>query len=92
MIKNLPDLFKKIARRRILDAAAQRLSADVINFTAEASSLRKGETLKDTARNLEALNADIIIIRHSATGAPHFLARGVGVSAPRAPAGLAARK
>src|SRR5207247_7975044 len=55
--------------------ASQRLSADIINFTAEASSLRKGETLKDTARNLEALNADIIIMRHSATGAPHFLSR-----------------
>ena len=51
------------------------LTADVINFTAEASSLKKGETLKDTARNLEALNADIIIIRHSAAGAPHFLSR-----------------
>jgi aspartate carbamoyltransferase catalytic subunit len=63
-------------RTRIsFELAAQRLSADIINFTAEASSLRKGETLKDTARNLEALNADIIIIRHGATGAPHFLAR-----------------
>jgi aspartate carbamoyltransferase catalytic subunit len=55
--------------------AAQRLTADVINFSAEASSLKKGETLKDTARNLEALNADIIVMRHSASGAPHFLAR-----------------
>lgn len=63
-------------RTRIsFELAAQRLSADVINFSAEASSLKKGETLKDTARNLEALNADIIIIRHSATGAPHFLSR-----------------
>jgi aspartate carbamoyltransferase catalytic subunit len=63
-------------RTRIsFELAAQRLTADIINFTAEASSLKKGETLKDTARNLEALNADIIIIRHSATGAPHFLAR-----------------
>lgn len=63
-------------RTRIsFELAAQRLTADTINFTAEASSLKKGETLKDTARNLEALNADIIIIRHSATGAPHFLAR-----------------
>jgi len=52
----------------------------VINFTAEASSLKKGETLKDTARNLEALNADIIIIRHSATGAPHFLSRFLNAS------------
>src|SRR5207302_6168316 len=63
-------------RTRIsFELAALRLTADVINFTAEASSLKKGETLKDTARNLEALNADIIIIRHSAAGAPHFLSR-----------------
>ena len=55
--------------------AATRLSADVVNFTAEASSLKKGETLKDTARNLEALNADIFIVRHSSAGASHFLAR-----------------
>ncbi|HZT22933.1 MAG TPA: aspartate carbamoyltransferase catalytic subunit, partial [Verrucomicrobiae bacterium] len=53
-------------------------SADIINFSAEASSFKKGETLKDTARNLEALNADFIIIRHSASGAPHFLARVLG--------------
>jgi aspartate carbamoyltransferase catalytic subunit len=63
-------------RTRIsFELAAQRLTADIINFSAEASSLKKGETLRDTTRNLEALNADIIIIRHSATGAPHFLAR-----------------
>lgn len=55
--------------------AAQRLSADVVNFTAESSSLKKGETLRDTARNLEAMNADIVVIRHQAAGAPHFLAR-----------------
>jgi aspartate carbamoyltransferase catalytic subunit len=65
-------------RTRIsFELAAMRLSADVINFTAEASSLKKGETLKDTARNLEALNADVIVIRHSASGAPHFLSRVV---------------
>jgi aspartate carbamoyltransferase catalytic subunit len=51
------------------------LSADIINFSAEASSFKKGETLKDTARNLEALNADMIVMRHSASGAPHFLSR-----------------
>ncbi len=51
------------------------LSADIINFSAEASSFKKGETLKDTALNLQALNADFIVIRHSASGAPHFLAR-----------------
>ena len=61
--------------RTSFELAAQRLTADIVNFPAEASSLKKGETLKDTARNLEALNADIIIIRHSASGAPHFLSR-----------------
>ena len=55
--------------------SAKRLSADIINFSADASSFQKGESLKDTARNLEALNADIIIIRHKAPGAPHFLSR-----------------
>jgi aspartate carbamoyltransferase catalytic subunit len=75
--KTVINLFiEPSTRTRIsFELAAQRLTADIINFTAEASSLKKGETLKDTARNLEALNADIIIIRHSATGAPHFLAR-----------------
>ena len=75
--KTVVNLFiEPSTRTRIsFELAAMRLSADVINFTAEASSLRKGETLKDTARNLEALNADFIIIRHSASGAPHFLAR-----------------
>jgi aspartate carbamoyltransferase catalytic subunit len=75
--KTVVNLFvEPSTRTRIsFELAAQRLSADVINFTAEASSLKKGETLKDTARNLEALNADIIIVRHSATGAPHFLSR-----------------
>ena len=61
--------------RTSFELAAKRLSADVINITATASSIAKGETLKDTALNLQALNADIIVIRHSAAGAPHFLAR-----------------
>src|SRR6202008_170971 len=75
--KTVVNLFvEPSTRTRIsFELAAQRLSADVVNFSAEASSLKKGETLKDTARNLEALNADIIVIRHSASGAPHFLAR-----------------
>lgn len=75
--KTVVNLFvEPSTRTRIsFELAAQRLSADIVNFTAEASSLKKGETLKDTARNLEALNADIIIIRHGAAGAPHFLAR-----------------
>ena len=75
--KTVCNLFvEPSTRTRIsFELAATRLSADVINFTAEASSLKKGETLKDTARNLEAMKADIIIIRHMAAGAPHFLAR-----------------
>lgn len=75
--KTVVNLFvEPSTRTRIsFELAAVRLSADVINFSAEASSLKKGETLKDTARNLEALNADVIIIRHNATGAPHFLSR-----------------
>ena len=61
--------------RTSFELAATRLSADIVNFSTEASSFKKGETLKDTALNLQALNADFIIIRHSASGAPHFLSR-----------------
>jgi aspartate carbamoyltransferase catalytic subunit len=80
--KTVVNLFvEPSTRTRIsFELAAQRLTADIINFSAEASSLKKGETLKDTARNLEALNADIIVIRHSASGAPHFLARFLNAS------------
>ncbi|MFN0069413.1 MAG: aspartate carbamoyltransferase catalytic subunit [Limisphaerales bacterium] len=75
--KTVINLFvEPSTRTRIsFQLAAQRLSADVVNFTAESSSLKKGETLRDTARNLEAMNADIVVIRHQAAGAPHFLAR-----------------
>jgi aspartate carbamoyltransferase catalytic subunit len=80
--KTVVNLFvEPSTRTRIsFELAAQRLTADVINFSAEASSLKKGETLKDTARNLQALNADIIVMRHSASGAPHFLARFLDAS------------
>ena len=79
--KTVINLFvEPSTRTRIsFELAEQRLSADVINFSTEASSFKKGETLKDTARNLEALNADFIVIRHSASGAPHFLARVLDV-------------
>ena len=75
--KTVVNLFvEPSTRTRIsFELAEQRLSADVINFSTEASSLKKGETLKDTALNLQALNADFIVIRHSASGAPHFLSR-----------------
>src|SRR5829696_3009463 len=80
--KTVVNLFvEPSTRTRIsFELAAQRLTADVINFSADTSSLKKGETLKDTARNLEALNADVIIIRHSATGAPHFISRFLNAS------------
>jgi aspartate carbamoyltransferase catalytic subunit len=61
--------------RTSFELAAFRLSADVINISATTSSLTKGETLKDTARNLEALHADILVLRHSSAGAPQFLAK-----------------
>jgi len=75
--KTVVNLFvEPSTRTRIsFELAAQRLTADVVNFSVDTSSFKKGETLKDTARNLEALNADIIVIRHSASGAPHFLSR-----------------
>jgi aspartate carbamoyltransferase catalytic subunit len=62
------------------ELAAHRLSADVINMSASTSSLTKGETLKDTARNLEALHADIIVLRHSSAGAAQFLAERLDAS------------
>ena len=66
--------------RTSFELAAFRLSADVINISATASSLTKGETLKDTARNLEALHADILVLRHSSAGAPQFLANRLKAS------------
>jgi aspartate carbamoyltransferase catalytic subunit len=61
--------------RTSFELAASRLSADVINISASTSSLTKGETLKDTAKVLEANHADIIVLRHSSAGAPQFLAQ-----------------
>ena len=60
--------------RTSFEAAAKRLSADVINFSAKGSSVAKGESLKDTALTLEAMGADAVVIRHPASGAPHRLA------------------
>jgi len=61
--------------RSSFEVAEKRLSADTINFSASTSSFAKGETLLDTARNLESMAPDFIVIRHSQPGAPHFLAR-----------------
>jgi aspartate carbamoyltransferase catalytic subunit len=66
--------------RTSFELAAFRLSADVVNISASTSSLTKGETLKDTARNLEALHADIIVLRHSSAGAAQFLADRLNAS------------
>jgi aspartate carbamoyltransferase catalytic subunit len=67
--------FEDSTRTRIsFEAAAKRLSADVINFSAKGSSVSKGESLKDTAQTLAAIGADAVVIRHSASGAPQVLA------------------
>ena len=86
-IKKLPTLrgrtvvnlfFEDSTRTRIsFEAAAKRLSADVLNFSAKGSSVAKGERLKDTALTLEAMGADAVVIRHNASGAPHRLAEWV---------------
>jgi aspartate carbamoyltransferase catalytic subunit len=83
-VKKLPTLrgrtvvnlfFEDSTRTRIsFELAAKRLSADVINFSAKGSSVSKGESLKDTALTLEAMGSDAIVVRHSASGAPHRLA------------------
>jgi len=80
--KTVVNLFlEPSTRTRVsFELAAKRLSADVINISASASSITKGETLKDTARNIEALNADFIILRHSAPGSPKFLADRLNAS------------
>lgn len=68
--------FENSTRTRLsFELAAKRLSADTISFSASTSSTQKGETLLDTARNLDAMRPDAIVIRHGATGAPHMLAR-----------------
>ena len=61
--------------RMSFEIAAKRLSADTLNLTVAASSAVKGETLMDTAHNLEAMQPDLLVIRHPASGAPHYLAR-----------------
>ena len=80
--KTVVNLFAEDSTRTRIsfEAAAKRLSADVINFSAKGSSLSKGESLKDTAQTLQAMGADAVIIRHSASGAAHRLAQGQWVN------------
>ncbi|MDH4099932.1 MAG: aspartate carbamoyltransferase catalytic subunit [Nitrospirota bacterium] len=80
--KTVVNLFYEASTRTrtSFEIAGKRLSADVINVSVSTSSVVKGESLLDTARNIEALNPDVIVVRHSSSGAPHFLARSVQCS------------
>src|SRR6201747_926575 len=84
-IKKVPSLrdttivnlfYENSTRTRIsFELAEKRLSADPINFSASGSSVSKGETLLDTVNNILSMKVDMVVIRHSASGAPHFLAK-----------------
>src|SRR5207249_7552281 len=84
-IKKVPSLrdttivnlfYENSTRTRIsFELAEKRLSADTLNFTASASSVAKGETLLDTVNNILSMKVDMVVMRHSASGAPHFLAK-----------------
>lgn len=86
-IKKVPSLrditivnlfFENSTRTRIsFELAEKRLSADTINFTSSGSSVSKGETLLDTVNNILSMKVDMVVMRHSATGAPHFLAKHI---------------
>lgn len=70
--------YENSTRTRIsFELAEKRLSADTINFTASASSVSKGETLLDTVNNILSMKVDMVVMRHSASGAPHFLAKHI---------------
>jgi aspartate carbamoyltransferase catalytic subunit len=86
-IKKVPSLrdvtianifFENSTRTRLsFELAEKRLSADVVNFSASTSSVKKGETLLDTVNNILAMKVDMVVMRHSSVGAPHFLARHI---------------
>jgi aspartate carbamoyltransferase catalytic subunit len=80
--KTIVNLFYEASTRTrtSFEIAGKRLSADTINITASSSSVVKGETLEDTARNIEAMAPDIIVMRHAASGAPHYLAERLACS------------
>ena len=70
--------FENSTRTRIsFELAEKRLSADVLNFTTSASSVAKGETMLDTVNNILSMKVDMVVLRHSASGAPHFLAKHI---------------
>ncbi len=86
-IKKVPSLrdvtianifFENSTRTRLsFELAQKRLSADVVNFSASTSSVKKGETLLDTVNNILAMKVDMIVMRHASVGAPHFLAKHI---------------
>src|SRR5689334_2238706 len=89
-IKKVPSLrdvtianlfFENSTRTRLsFELAEKRLSADVINFSASNSSVKKGETLLDTVNNILAMKVDMVVMRHASPGAPHFLARHINAN------------
>ncbi len=89
-IKKVPSLrdvtianvfFENSTRTRLsFELAQKRLSADVINFAASSSSVKKGETLLDTVNNILAMKVDMIVMRHASVGAPHFLAKHISAN------------
>jgi aspartate carbamoyltransferase catalytic subunit len=89
-IKKVPSLrditianvfFENSTRTRLsFELAEKRLSADVINFSSSSSSVKKGETLLDTVNNILAMKVDMIVMRHSSPGAPHFLSKHIGAN------------
>ena len=86
-IKKVPSLrditianvfFENSTRTRLsFELAEKRLSADVVNFSSSTSSVKKGETLLDTVNNILAMKVDMVVMRHSSPGAPHFLSRNI---------------
>jgi len=97
-IKKVPSLrdttivnlfYENSTRTRIsFELAEKRLSADTLNFSASGSSVSKGETLLDTVNNILSMKVDIMVMRHSATGAPHFLAKHIPVAIVNAGDGI----
>ncbi|MGN6603302.1 MAG: aspartate carbamoyltransferase catalytic subunit [Ginsengibacter sp.] len=97
-IKKVPSLrdttivnlfYENSTRTRIsFELAEKRLSADTLNFTASGSSVSKGETLLDTVNNILSMKVDMVVMRHSATGAPHFLAKHIPVAIVNAGDGI----
>src|SRR5690242_4024062 len=97
-IKKVPSLrdttivnlfYENSTRTRIsFELAEKRLSADTLNFSASGSSVSKGETLLDTVNNILSMKVDMVVMRHSATGAPHFLAKHIPVAIVNAGDGI----